>query len=96
MTIDGFLWLDEIIDKLLVKHNVDIVEVEEVFRNNPRIRLRQKGDRTGEDVYVALGRTDEGRYLLVVFIHKPPRVERPGTQANTQCQRYGRKRKEAI
>lgn len=81
MTIEGFLWLDEIVDKLFVKHNVNTSEVEEVFANNPRIRLRQRGDRLGENVYVALGRTDEGRYLMIAFIRKLPREEWPYTQA---------------
>ncbi|WP_293153294.1 MULTISPECIES: hypothetical protein [unclassified Microcoleus] len=31
----------------------------------------EKGDREGEDVYLALGQTDAGRYLAVLFIYKP-------------------------
>jgi uncharacterized DUF497 family protein len=30
----------------------------------------EKGDRRGEDVYLALGQTDAGRYLTVLFIYK--------------------------
>jgi len=71
MTFDGFLWLDDILDKLIVKHNVEKWEVEELFANDPHIRLRERGNRPGEDIYVALGQTDAGRYLFVVFIYKP-------------------------
>ena len=52
------------------KHHVDISEVEEVFNNRPKIRFVQKGDRKEEDVYIALGRSEAGRYLAVIFIHK--------------------------
>ncbi len=71
MNFDGFLWLDDILDKLIVKHNVEKWEVEELFANDPRIRLRERGDRPGEDIYTALGQTEAGRYLFVVFIYKP-------------------------
>ena len=71
MDIDKLLWLEEVVEKLAVKHNVEDWEVEELFRNSPRIRFRAKGDRHGEDVYTALGQTDAGRYLFAVFIYKP-------------------------
>jgi len=81
MRIEDFLWLDEIIDKLSVKHNVETWEVEEVFANGPQIRFRQRGNRYGEDLYAALGQTDSGRYLIVFFIYKPAHEERPLNQA---------------
>jgi uncharacterized DUF497 family protein len=68
--IEEIIWLDSIIEKLVVKHRVDPDEVEEVFRGRPKFRFVEKGDRKGEDVYLALGRTDAGRYLAVLFIHK--------------------------
>jgi hypothetical protein len=43
LEINDFYWLDEIIDKLAVKHQVEPWEVEEVFQNLPRFRFRQKG-----------------------------------------------------
>ncbi len=70
MKIDNFIWLQDIIHKLAFKHQVDTGEVEEVFHNRPKIRFVQKGDRKGEDVYIALGRSEAGRYLAVIFIHK--------------------------
>jgi uncharacterized DUF497 family protein len=71
MYIDDFIWLPDIIEKLAVKHRVSQDEVEEVFFNRPRYRLVESGYRVGEDVYVASGQTDAGRYMLVFFIHKP-------------------------
>jgi uncharacterized protein len=69
--IEEIIWLDAIIEKLAAKHRVDPEEVEEVLRSRPKFRFVEKGDRTGEDVYLALGRTDTGRYLTVLFIYKP-------------------------
>jgi uncharacterized DUF497 family protein len=69
--IDDFIWLPDIIDKLELKHRVLPEEVEEIFFNHPRYRFIEKGHVKGEDLYVALGQTDNGRYLSVFFIFKP-------------------------
>jgi len=68
--ITSVIWLRDVVDKLLAKHNVDLYEVEEVFDNRPNFRFVEKGRRRGDDVYLALGQTDAGRYLTVVFIYK--------------------------
>jgi len=70
MRIHGFTWLEDIVDKLRRKHSVVEEEVVEVFRNGPHLRRVEKGHRAGENVYAAFGRTDEGRYLTVLFILK--------------------------
>lgn len=70
MRITGFIWLDEIIDKLLRKHNVHEHEVAEVFESKPQFRFVEKGHRPNEDVYAALGCTDAGRFLIVFFVLK--------------------------
>lgn len=70
MRIEEIVWLDLIVDKLAVKHGVRIEEVEQVFGNNPRFRFVENGTREGEDVYMASGQTDGGRYLSVLFMHK--------------------------
>lgn len=36
----------------------------------PKFRFLEKGERSGEDVYTALGQTNGGRYLAVMFIYK--------------------------
>ena len=70
MRISEVIWLDTVVDKLARKHAVRADEVEEVLRNQPKFRFAKKGNRTGEDVYMALGQTDAGRYLTVLFIYK--------------------------
>lgn len=70
MNIEGIIWLTNIIGKLAVKHRVETYEVEEVLENNPRFRFIEKGDRIGENVYMALGQTEAGRYLTILFIYK--------------------------
>ncbi len=70
MKTDGVIWIREIIEKLAAKHHVEPDEVEQVLNSQPKIRFVEKGERKGEDVYAALGRTDAGRYLSVLFIYK--------------------------
>jgi uncharacterized DUF497 family protein len=70
MKIEGILWLKEIVDKLAIKHRVRTEEVEQAFSDRPKFYFVQKGERKGEDVYLALGRTRAGRYLAVLFVYK--------------------------
>lgn len=70
MRILRVIWLREIVDKLDWKHNVSTNEAEQVLRNRPRFRFVERGRVHGEDMYAAMGQTDEGRYLIVYFIHK--------------------------
>ncbi len=64
--------LDE--DKLESKHQVYPYEVEEVLLSDPRIYFVEYGNTKGEDMYLGLGQSDEGRYLAVFFIFKKNRV----------------------
>lgn len=48
-------------------------EVEQVLVSRPKFRFVEKGEREGEAVYLALGQTDAGRYLAVLFIYKQTR-----------------------
>ena len=68
MKPEDLIWLPDIVDKLIEKHQVETFEVEEVFASYPRVFRGPKGHYPGEDVYYALGRTDAGRYLFIVFI----------------------------
>ena len=70
MKIKGLIWLDEIIEKLLRKHNVNQNEVREVFYNRPHFRFVEKGHRSGENVYAVMGQADSGRYLIIFFVYK--------------------------
>lgn len=73
MKIAGIIWLRRFANKLAQKHQVDQVEVEQVFRSRPRFRRIARGDVAGEDLYSATGQTDDGRYLIVFFIYKRSR-----------------------
>ena len=70
MRIEGILWHRDVVDKLYSKHQVETYEVENVLNCRPKIRFVEKGDREGEDVYLALGQTEAGRYLAILFIYK--------------------------
>jgi uncharacterized DUF497 family protein len=73
LKIEGVIWLDKVIEKLGWKHNVQQNEVREVFASRPYFRLIEKGHRSGENVYAAMGQTDAGRYLIVFFVYKKDR-----------------------
>jgi len=70
MKINGILWLEDIVEKLFRKHNVEKQEVKEVLQNRPAFRFVEKGHRKGENVYSAFGQTEVGRYLVVYFVYK--------------------------
>lgn len=70
MNIRGFIWREEVIDKLDWKHNITPDEVEEAFKGKPKFVRKEKGEVEGEDLYNTLGRTASGRYLSVFFIYK--------------------------
>jgi uncharacterized DUF497 family protein len=70
LEITGFIWFEEIIEKLERKHHVRQEEVREVFANRPKFRFVEKGHRSGGNVYAALGQTNAGRRLIVFFVHK--------------------------
>ncbi len=72
MILKHIIWLKKIIEKIQIKHNVSIEEVEEVLMSNAIYNRSKKGNVKGEDVYLAYGTTSSGRYLLVAFIFKKP------------------------
>ena len=94
MRIEGIIWLRDVVDKLIAKHGVETYEVEQVFGNRPQFRFVERGKRRGEDVYLALGQTDAGRYLVVLFIYKKARealVLSARDMAKKERRQYGRK-----
>jgi len=70
LKISGLIWLEDIIDKLFVKHGVEEYEVKEVLESRPLFRFIEKGHKKEENVYAALGQTESGRYLIVYFVYK--------------------------
>ena len=94
MLIESIVWLSNVVDKLAVKHHVESSEVEEVLDNEPKIRFMEKGVRKGEDVYLALGQTDAGRYLAVMFIYKKTKealILSARDMANKERRKYEKK-----
>ena len=77
MDIYEVIWRNKFIEKLAAKHNVSIDEAEEVLFGNPFIRFWEKGKTAGEDLYLAYGQTEAGRYLIVFFIRKPQNMALP-------------------
>ncbi len=70
MNIETVIWLRDIIEKIERRHHLTTEEVEQVFSNRPRFRFLEKGKVEGENLYSAMGQTDEGRYVIVYFIRK--------------------------
>jgi uncharacterized DUF497 family protein len=70
MRLREIIWKDRFIDKLESKHGVFSDEVEEIIFGKPHIRKAGKGHIKGEDLYVAYGQTEDGRYLVIFFIRK--------------------------
>jgi uncharacterized DUF497 family protein len=94
MKISGFIWLDDIVQKLAWKHSVTQEEISEVFANSPRLYFVEKGNRKDENVYVAFGQTDSGRYLVVFFIYKKNRcalILSARDMTKAERKKYGKK-----
>jgi uncharacterized protein len=65
--VKGFAWDEGNITKNWLKHQVTHLECEEVFFNEPLITYPDDSHSTSEERYFALGKTDGGRLLFVVF-----------------------------
>lgn len=69
---DRVLWEPDIVEKLLGKHQVIPEEVEQaIFEDAPHIR------RASKDRYQTLGRTEDGRYLSIIFVVPKPGWTKP-------------------
>lgn len=65
--IEQFDWDKWNIEKIRQKHKVEPQECEEVFFNEPLVVLSNDVHSLAEPRYHALGRTDAGRLLFIVF-----------------------------
>lgn len=63
----GFQWDEGNLDKSWAKHRVSPFESEQVFFNRPLVVSPDKKHSRGEERSYALGQTDSGRLLFVVF-----------------------------
>ncbi len=73
MKITSFEWNAENTEHIS-RHNVTPDEAEEAFADDAAIFLRSRSGR-----YIALGQTEAGRYLTVVYERKSGGVIRVGT-----------------
>ena len=69
MEIGRIIWLEDIVEKLIWKHNVEEQEVIEALESKPIFQFKETGYKPGENVYAAFGRTNTGRYLSIFFIY---------------------------
>ncbi|MDQ2806935.1 MAG: BrnT family toxin [Chloroflexota bacterium] len=60
--LEGFEWLDWVVEKINRKHNVELEEVEQCF-----YKTTYKLRRVEDNKYQFLSRTDSGRYLAIIF-----------------------------
>ncbi|MBA7500177.1 hypothetical protein ES704_02930 [subsurface metagenome] len=65
--VSGFEWNEGNIIKNWERHKVTYFECEEIFFNEPIVVQHDKVHSAYENRYFALGKTDEGRLLFVVF-----------------------------
>lgn len=88
LRVEGFIWLDWVIDKIIAKHGVYPEEVEEAFFNSP-----YKVRRIEENKYLLFGRSEEGRYLSIVFVWEGHYIKTITARDMTDAERsfFGRK-----
>jgi hypothetical protein len=70
----GFDWDEGNVEKNWEKHNVAYLECEEVFFNEPLIVQQDKAHSLTEERYYALGKTNAGRLLFVVFAMRGDKI----------------------
>lgn len=70
MQIYTVIWKDQFVEKLAVRHGIEMDEAEDVLFTKPHVRLFEKGHIKGENLYAAYGQTNAGRYLIVFFVLK--------------------------
>ncbi|MGI9862073.1 BrnT family toxin [Moorella naiadis] len=68
MLITRLVWNEEIIEHI-AKHDVTPEEVEEVCFGQPLILKNKQPTKGLNPIYYALGQTESGRYLIVMFIY---------------------------
>jgi uncharacterized protein len=66
----GFQWDEGNIDKNLLKHDVENWECEQKFFNEPLIILYDPIHSLSENRWVAFGKTDTDRLLIIIFTRR--------------------------
>lgn len=66
--LSGFVWKDNLVEKLRIKHQVDNFECEEIFFNRPLVYGMDKSHSTKSDKRCfVIGRTNNNRLLFAAF-----------------------------
>lgn len=86
--IEGFVWRDWVVEKITEKHGVDPEEVEEAFFNPP-----YKVRRARSSKYQMFGRSEDGRYLFVVFVWRGRQIRIITARDMTDAERRYYRRK---
>ena len=83
----GFDWDEGNLDKSLVKHAVDFWEAEEVFFNRPLVVQPDREHSVSEPRFYALGKSDAGRHLFLVFTLRKTLIRVISTRDMTRRER---------
>lgn len=70
----GFDWDKGNLDKNKKSHNVENYECEQVFFSSPLIVIPDEKHSVGENRYAALGRSLQGRLLIIVFTKRNDKI----------------------
>ena len=70
----GFEWAEGNITKNWDKHDVSVIECEQIFFNKPLIVKKDKKHSNFENRYYVLGRTNMDRSLFVVFTVRKDKI----------------------
>ena len=70
MIFREIIWKEVFVEKLAMKHGVSVEEVEDVFDSRPHVRMAERGNILGENLYAAYGQTAGGRYLVIFYLNK--------------------------
>lgn len=70
MRLYEIIWKEAFAEKIESKHAVSMDEVEQVLFGSSQFCRVEKGRLQGEDLQVAYGQTEAGRYLVVFFVWK--------------------------
>ena len=69
-----FEWDEGNIDKSYAKHNISPKEAEEIFVSEELFVLPDKKHSRGEERHIALGKTQEGKGLFVIFTLRDKKI----------------------
>ena len=96
-TAASFQWDDGNSEKIWTKHGITQTECEQVFFNLPFLVFDEKRHLQNEERFYALGRTDEGKGLFIVFTYRDESLiriisARRMTKAERNYYNFGEKR----